>query len=338
MLSHDHEMRVRLVYIVFATCLSSPSTTRGTEPDGLFFTDQWDHRTKREDVLVPDWILAEGCRVENCAELTGREAPESYRNSSLVRISAPLLVTSPRPMRVRFPGGKEVALSSTELRNHLANALCCLVNDVTHVPDRASRLKLMTAFYETIISWLEELLIPALATEQYVSVEEREAVSRLAKDLGVLQQGRYVPAFYLDVTEAREREEERLHLQTIGLIVACAVGSLLLTVGLLFCVVLARGKKRLVAQQQGETEPLLERLPPTQTSADTPPPTQTSAGGESTPEASSLGQAVVSAARLDRDTPDPYSADSASIREITVTLDETPVTSGSGVTEPSSPR
>ena len=286
-------MLVRFVYILLATCLPPRCSTH--EPGDTLFTDSWHGRAKREDVLVPDWILAEGCRVENCAELTGREAPESYSNSSLVLMSAPLLVTSPRPMRVRFPGGKEVAVSSTELRNHLANALCCLVNDVTHVPDRASRFKLMTAFYETVISWLEELLIPALATEQYVSVEEREAISRLAKDLGVLQQGRYVPAFYLDVTEAREREEERLHLQTIGLIVACAVGTVLLTVGLLFCVVMARGKKKIVAQQQGEMEPLLER------------PTKANTGSESTPEAS-LGQAVVSAARLEFDTTVPCSA------------------------------
>ena len=293
-------MLVRYMCIVLATSLPSLYTTHETEADILSDTDPRQERAKREDVLVPDWILAEGCRVENCAELTGREAPESYRNS-MVRISSPLLVTSPRPVRVRFPGGKEVAVSSTELRNHLANALCCIVNDVTHVPDRASRLKLMTAFYETIISWLEELLIPALATEQYVSVEEREAVSRLAKDLGVLQQGRYVPAFYLDVTEAREREEERLHLQTIGLIVACAVGSLLLAVGLLFCVVMARGKKRIVAQQQGEMEPLLEP----RSSAPSVP--SASAGSQSTPN-ESLGQAVVSAARLDRDTTDPFSA------------------------------
>ena len=153
MLSH-HQMVVRFAYMLFAICLSTPFTAC-IESDDRFFTDPWHYRVRREDVLVPDWILAEGCHIENCAELTGREAPESYYNYHLVRITSPLLVTSPRPMRVRFPGGKEAAVSSTEQRNHLANALCCLVvNDATDVPDRASRLKLMTAFYETIISWL----------------------------------------------------------------------------------------------------------------------------------------------------------------------------------------
>ncbi|XP_037089078.1 uncharacterized protein LOC119109532 [Pollicipes pollicipes] len=308
--------------VLLAMSLPVPCLGPGTHEAFLHGTGRWRLRPKREEVLVPDWILAEGCHVENCAELIGREAPENYRNASHVKMHTPLLLSSPSPGRVRFPGGQEVAISSTELRNHLANTLCCQVNEVTHVTDRASRLKLMTAFYENVISWLEELLIPTLSTEQYVSVEEREAVSRLTKDLGVLQQDRYVPAFYLDATEAREREEEWLHLRTIGLIVACAVGGVLLTAGLLFCVLMARGKKRAVARQQGEMEPLLEGTPAPQT------PTA-SGGSESTPE-QSLGQDVVSRGRLDTadDPGSAYTSGSSStpgrsVNEITVSVEDT---------------
>lgn len=271
--------------------LSSPGTSQAS----MLGTGLWRPRPKREEVLVPDWILAEGCHVENCAELTGREAPESNRNASYVRIRAPLLLTDPSPGRIRFPGGKEVPVSSTELRNHLANMLCCLVNEITHITDRAARSKMMSSFYENIMSWIEELLIPALGTQQYVSVEERNAVSRLAKDLGVLQQGKYVPAFYLDVTEAREREEERLHLQAIGMIVVCSVGSVLLTLGLLFCVLMARGKKKAVARSQGEMEPLLDAVGAGAAVANA---TSTEGDGTTTTQNTSLGQAVVSRARM----------------------------------------
>ena len=88
-----------LLLVLFSHTSTSEASVLGT---GL-----WRPRYKREEVLVPDWILAEGCHVENCAELTGREAPESNRNASYVRIRAPLLLTDPTPGRIHFPGGKK---------------------------------------------------------------------------------------------------------------------------------------------------------------------------------------------------------------------------------------